>query len=237
MAQKIQTLEHAFVEEIRDLYDAEKQLTRSLPKMAKAASSDQLRDAFQEHLEVTKGQVARLEQVFQMLDEKARSKPCKGMKGLVEEGREHIQTDAQAHIKDLALIGAAQKVEHYEISGYGTVRTMARQIGRKDVAELLEETLKEEEATDKRLTQVAKALYKDARNAGEMGDGSSGAEGRSTARGAAGNRAFEGRAASSRSASRERATGGRMSSRGGTGGSMDVQRADIDLMEDEDMEG
>src|SRR5947209_19610602 len=131
MAQKIATLEQAFVEEIRDLYDAEKQLTRSLPKMAKACSSEELKAAFKEHLEVTKGQVARIEQVFQMLDQKARSKPCKGMKGLIEEGQEQLETDAQAHVKDLMLIGAAQKVEHYEISGYGTARTMAQQMGQK----------------------------------------------------------------------------------------------------------
>ena len=156
---KIETLEQVLVEEIRDLYDAEKQLTRALPKMAKAASSEKLRAAFTEHLEVTKGQVARLEQVFEMLDQKARSKACKAMKGLIEEGQEQIESNTDAELKDLTLIGAAQKVEHYEISGYGTVRTMAQQIGRKDVAQLLEETLKEEEETDKKLTQVAKALY------------------------------------------------------------------------------
>jgi ferritin-like metal-binding protein YciE len=166
MAQKIETLEQALVEEIRDLYDAEKQLTRSLPKMAKAANSEQLRAAFMEHLEVTKGQVARLEQVFELLEQKARSKPCKAMKGLTEEGKEHIETNAEAQIKDLGLIGAARKVEHYEIAGYGTVRTMAQQLGRKDVAQLLEKTLKEEEATDKKLAQVAKVLYKDTQRAG-----------------------------------------------------------------------
>ena len=110
MAQKIATLEQAFVEEIRDLYDAEKQLTRSLPKMAKASSSEELRNAFREHLEVTKGQVQRLEQVFQMLDQRARSKPCKGMKGLIEEGQEQMESNAEPNVKDLALIGAAQKV-------------------------------------------------------------------------------------------------------------------------------
>jgi ferritin-like metal-binding protein YciE len=160
---KIETLEQVLVEEIRDLYDAEKQLTRALPKMAKAANSEELRAAFTEHLEVTKGQVARLEQVFEMLEQKARGKACKAMKGLIEEGQEQIESSTGAELKDLTLIGAAQKVEHYEISGYGTVRTMAQQIGRKDVAQLLEETLKEEEETDKKLTQVAKALYLEAR--------------------------------------------------------------------------
>ena len=181
---KIQTLEQSFVEEIRDLYDAEKQLTRSLPKMAKAAASAELRNAFREHLEVTKGQVSRLEQVFEMMEQRARSKPCKAMKGLIEEGQEHIEADAEDNLKDLALIGAAQKVEHYEISGYGSVRTMAQQLGRKDVAQLLEETLKEEEETDKKLTQVAKTLYKGALQGGEAeagrtGSGRSASSGRS----------------------------------------------------------
>jgi len=235
MAQKIQTLEQAFVEEIRDLYDAEKQLTRSLPKMAKGSSSEQLRDAFREHLEVTKGQVARLEQVFEMLDQKARSKPCKAMKGLIEEGQEQLETGAQAHVKDLMLIGAAQKVEHYEISGYGTARTMAQQMGQKEVAGLLEETLKEEETTDKKLTQLAKVLYKDAQRAGEMGGGGSGAEGRSTVRGGATNRSSEGKAASGRSSNRGRATGGRMSERGGSRGSVDTRAEEtVDVGEDEE---
>jgi ferritin-like metal-binding protein YciE len=156
-AQKIATLEQAFVEEIRDLYDAEKQLTRALPKMAKASSSEELRNAFREHLEVTKGQVERLEQVFQMLDQKARSKPCKGMKGLIEEGQEQNEANAEPNVKDVSLIGAAQKVEHCEISGYGTVRTMAQQLNRKDVANLLEETLKEEEQP----TRSSRRLPKD----------------------------------------------------------------------------
>lgn len=162
---KPQTLQDAFVEEIRDLYDAEKQLVRALPKMAKAANSEELRDAFREHLEVTKGQVQRLEQIFEMMEQRARSKPCKGMKGLVEEGQEIIEEGGEESIADLALIGAAQKVEHYEISGYGTVRTFAQALGRKDVAQLLDQTLKEEEATDKKLTTIAKSLYKEAHRA------------------------------------------------------------------------
>lgn len=163
MATKTQTLEDAFIEEIRDLYDAEKQIVKSLPKMAKAADSEELRAAFQEHLEVTKEQVSRLEQVFEMLDQKARSKPCKGMKGLLEEGQEIItEKKSDGPLMDLELIGAAQKVEHYEISGYGTVRTFAQQMGNKEVAQLLDQTLKEEEQTDKKLTQIAKVLYKEA---------------------------------------------------------------------------
>lgn len=213
MAQKIATLEQAFVEEIRDLYDAEKQLTRSLPKMAKASSSEELRNAFREHLEVTKGQVARLEQVFQMMDQKARSKPCKGMKGLIEEGQEQMEANAEPNVKDLALIGAAQKVEHYEISGYGTVRTMAQQLNRKDVASLLEETLKEEEATDKKLTQVAKALYKESQRA-ERSSGMESGRG-SSSRG----RSSGGRGSSSSSRSRSSAA---------------VADNDLDLLEEDE---
>jgi ferritin-like metal-binding protein YciE len=163
---RVRTLEQAFVEEIRDLYDAEKQLTRALPKLAKGANSEDLREAFREHLEVTKGQVARLEQVFEMIDQKARSKTCKAMRGLVEEGQEQLETEAQDVVKDLLLIGAAQKVEHYEISGYGTARTMAQQLGQPEAAGLLEETLKEEEMTDKKLTQIAKVLYRDVKKDG-----------------------------------------------------------------------
>lgn len=174
---KTQTMQSAFVEEIRDLYDAEKQLVRALPKMAKAASSEELREAFQEHLQVTKEQVARLEEVFEKISEKPRSKACRAMKGLVEEGQEIIAEDTEEHLHDLALIGAAQKIEHYEIAGYGTVRTFAQAMGNKEVAQLLEQTLKEEEATDKKLTQIAKSLYKAAqkteRNSGNAGNGRS----------------------------------------------------------------
>jgi ferritin-like metal-binding protein YciE len=167
---KTQTLEDAFVEQIRDLYDAEKQLVRALPKMAKAANSAELKAGFQEHLEQTKGQVARLEQIFEMLGQRARSKPCKAMKGLIEEGQEIIQEDAEENLHDLALIGAAQKVEHYEIAGYGTVRTFAQAMGNKDAAQLLDQTLKEEEATDKKLTQIAKSLYKEAQRTERLGE-------------------------------------------------------------------
>lgn len=161
---KTQTLEDAFVEEIRDLYDAEKQLVRALPKMAKAASSEELKSAFQEHLEQTKGQVQRLEQIFELLDQKARSKPCKGMRGLIEEGQETIEESQEEHLHDLSLIAAAQKVEHYEISGYGTVRTFAQVMGNKEAVQLLDQTLKEEEAADKKLSQIARSLYKEAQH-------------------------------------------------------------------------
>lgn len=184
MPAKPQTLEDAFVEEIRDLYDAEKQLIKALPKMAKAAHAEELRDAFREHLEVTKTQAQRLEQIFEMLGQKARSKPCKGMKGLIEEGQELIEEDsgAEEHIADLDLIAAAQKVEHYEISGYGTARTFAQAIGQKDAAQLLDETAKEEGETDKKLTQLARSLYKQAYRA-ERSGGSYAGNGRSRSTG------------------------------------------------------
>ncbi|HUS08614.1 MAG TPA: ferritin-like domain-containing protein [Bryobacteraceae bacterium] len=163
----MESLKELLTEEIRDLYDAEKQLVKALPRFAKAASNQELRAAFTEHLEVTKGQVARLEQVFELLGEKTKSKPCKAMKGLLEEGREILQEDAEEALLDSAMIGAAQKVEHYEISGYGTARTLARAIGSKEAAQLLDETLKEEADADKKLTQIALRILKEAqRSAG-----------------------------------------------------------------------
>lgn len=153
---RLTTLEDLLVEELKDLFDAENQLTRALPKMAKAATAPELKEAFQEHLEVTRQQVDRLTQVFGELGKPAKGKRCEAMKGLITEGQELIQQDIEPELLDAGLIGAAQKVEHYEMAGYGTVRTMARILGHKDVAQLLETTLKEEDATDKKLTQIAR---------------------------------------------------------------------------------
>ncbi len=163
----IETLDKLLEEQIKDLYDAEKQLTKALPKMAKAASDQELKDAFTEHLEQTKGQVARLEEVFGQLGVKPKSKPCAAMKGLIEEGSEIIGEDAEGPIKDLMLIAAGQKVEHYEISGYGTVRTIAEQIGNQEVADLLRETEEEEAETDKKLTEIAARLMEEASEGAE----------------------------------------------------------------------
>jgi ferritin-like metal-binding protein YciE len=154
----IQTLDELLVEEIRDLCDAEKQLTKALPRMAKAATSQTLKTAFTEHLEQTKGHVARLESVFETLGERARGKTCAAMKGLIGEGQEQTQEDAEGDMMDLMLIAAAQKVEHYEISGYGTVRAIAETIGNNDVAALLRQTEDEESETDSRLTGIAVEL-------------------------------------------------------------------------------
>ena len=158
---KIESLEELFVEELKDLYHAEKQLVKALPKMAKAATSEELRTAFTDHLEQTKNHVLRLEQVFETVDEKAKAKVCKGMQGLIEEGQETIAEDALEQLADLGLIAAAQKVEHYEISGYGTMRTFAQILGNQEAVGLLSETLKEEEAADKLLSGISQSLLKE----------------------------------------------------------------------------
>ena len=158
---KIERLEQLLQEELRDIYDAEKQLVKALPKMAKAARSDELKEAITEHLEVTKGQVERLEQVFTLLGVKAQGKSCAGMKGLIEEGQEQVELDALDPLKDSAIIGAAQRVEHYEIAAYGTARTFAEKLGLDEVAELLQETISEEEEADEKLTEVSEGLLED----------------------------------------------------------------------------
>jgi ferritin-like metal-binding protein YciE len=152
---KLSSLQELLVEEMKDLYDAEHQLTKALPKMAKAATNPQLQNAFNAHLSETEGHIRRLEQAFDALGEKASRKSCKAMKGLVEEGGEVIEENADPEVKDAALITAAQKVEHYEIAGYGSVRTFAQELGLNDVATLLQQNLDEEGAADKKLTKIA----------------------------------------------------------------------------------
>jgi ferritin-like metal-binding protein YciE len=158
-----ETLEQLLEESLKDLYDAEKQLVKALPKMAKAATNADLKAAFTDHLEQTKGHQQRLEQVFEHLGVKAKSKPCAAMKGLIEEGSEQIGEDAEGPIKDLMLIVAAQKVEHYEISGYGSVRTLAEAIGNEDVVDLLQQTEDEESEADQKLTEIASTLIEESR--------------------------------------------------------------------------
>jgi len=155
---KIQTLEDLFLEEIKDLYHAEGQLVKALPKMAKAAKSPELKSAFQSHLEQTKGHVERLTQVFAEIGKPAKGKTCVAMKGLIEEGSELISEDAEPHVKDAGLIVAAQKVEHYEIASYGSMCVFADLLGLKAAKKLLGQTLAEEEAADKKLTQLAEGL-------------------------------------------------------------------------------
>lgn len=155
----IDSIDTLLTEELKDIYDAEKQITKALPKMAKAASSPELRQAFEEHLEITKKQISRLEEVFELLDEKAGSRPCAGMKGLLQEGEEVMKEDVDEEVlHDAAIIGAAQKVEHYEIAAYGTVRTFAQMLGNDQVVELLEQTLEEEKEADRKLTEISETL-------------------------------------------------------------------------------
>jgi ferritin-like metal-binding protein YciE len=154
---KLNSMDDLLIHELRDLYNAEKQLTKALPKMAKAASSDALREAFESHLEETKGHVERLERAFEELGKAARGHTCKAMQGLVEEGSEVIELDTDDSIRDAALIGAAQRVEHYEMAGYGTARNFAQLLGHDEVARLLEETLEEEKAADEKLTELAQS--------------------------------------------------------------------------------
>ena len=151
----VKTVQDLFVQELRDIYHAEKQLTRALPKMAKAATSDKLKQAFQNHLEETKGQIERLEQIFESLDLRTRGKPCEAMQGLVEEGKEVMEEVKEPEVLDAALIVSAQKVEHYEIASYGSLRTLAESLGHKDAAKLLDQTLAEEKKTDELLNKLA----------------------------------------------------------------------------------
>jgi ferritin-like metal-binding protein YciE len=164
---KLSTPRDLLVEEIKDLYSAETQLLKALPKMAKAAESEELRSAFETHLEQTKTHAQRLEQIMEDLDESPKGKRCKAMEGLIEEGKEVMEEDAVPVILDLGLITAAQKVEHYEIAGYGCARTLAELAGEKEVASVLQETLDEEGETDKLLTEIAMGLNLEAVGAAE----------------------------------------------------------------------
>ena len=163
------TLQELLVEELQDLLHAENQLVKALPKMAKAANDEDLRGAFQEHLEQTKSHVERLTEAFDLLGEKAKGKPCKGMAGLIQEGQEIITEGKEKDDipADLALIAAAQKVEHYEIAAYGSVLAIAERMERKDIVKLLEKTLQEEEKTDQLLTELASPLLERAEQMGE----------------------------------------------------------------------
>ena len=148
-------MQDLLIEELRDIYHAEKQLTRALPKMARAASNEQLKQAFTQHLEETQGQIERLEQVFEKLDTRTRGKHCHAMEGLIEEAKEIMEMGLAPELQDVALIAAAQKVEHYEIAGYGTLHALAQSAGLDEVAQLLEQTLNEEKKTDELLNKLA----------------------------------------------------------------------------------
>ena len=152
------TLKEVFLDELADIYHAEKQLTKALPKMMKAAQSDELREVLEAHLDQTEGQIDRLDHVFAAVDEKVKSKTCKGMQGIVEEGDEMIKENRNTPGIDAVIIAAAQKVEHYEIASYGTLAAWAERMGNDEAAKLLHETLREEKEADERLTDIAESL-------------------------------------------------------------------------------
>jgi len=161
----VSNLDELFLHHLKDTYDAEKQLAKALPKLAKAAGSEELKAAFTAHAEQTAVQIERLEQIFEMLDKPARGKKCMGMQGLVEEGKEVMEEDSPESVMDAGLIAAAQKAEHYEIAAYGTMATYAKMLGMKDALRLLKETLSEEKATDEKLSALAAAINFEAQNA------------------------------------------------------------------------
>ncbi|MEO6969908.1 MAG: ferritin-like domain-containing protein [Chthoniobacterales bacterium] len=166
---KLDSLRTLWIEEMRDLYNAENQLLKALPKMAKKATTPELKKAFESHLEETRTHVERLEEIFAKLGKKPSGKTCKAMKGLVEEGSEMMAEDGPASVIDAGLIAAAQRVEHYEMAGYGVVRTFASVLGEDDAQETLQETLDEEGAADKTLTEIAEGLVnEDAEDEGEL---------------------------------------------------------------------
>jgi ferritin-like metal-binding protein YciE len=155
---KVETLHDLYIKELNDLYDAENQIVKALPKMIEATNSAQLRSALSEHLEQTRQQVARLEHVFRLHGEEAEGEKCKGMSGIIDEGKDIMDYDDNPDVLDAGIISAAQRVEHYEMAAYGTVRTWAEQMGHTEAAALLQRTLDEEGEADKRLTQIAMNL-------------------------------------------------------------------------------
>ena len=155
---ELNTLKDLYIHELKDLYSAEKQLTKALPKMAKAASNEELAEGFETHLSETEEHVSRLEQILQSHDQTTRGPKCKGMEGLLEEGKEMMEEDAEDEVRDAGLISAAQRVEHYEMAGYGCARTYAEMIGDEEGAELLQQTLDEESATNQKLTDLAQSV-------------------------------------------------------------------------------
>jgi ferritin-like metal-binding protein YciE len=168
--ESLENLNDLFIDELRDLYDAEKQLTKALPLMAQAAKSDQLRQGFEQHLQQTREQIERLDNIFEGLGEKPEGKSCKAMAGLVAEAKEMLDEDADPDVMDSALIVAAQKVEHYEIAGYGSVRTFAKVLGYSDAEKLLDKTLREEAMTDEKLNVLASQINERAKRADEAND-------------------------------------------------------------------
>jgi ferritin-like metal-binding protein YciE len=161
----VATIEDLYLNELRDLYSAEKQITKALPKMAKAASAPALRTAFESHLEQTQGHVERLEKIFEMLEKRGTGKTCEGMKGVIAEGAEVISEMKKGPVRDAGLISAAQRVEHYEMAGYGTVRSLAQLLGKPSMVKLLDQILEEEKETDQKLTHLSGSIHEEAQGA------------------------------------------------------------------------
>jgi ferritin-like metal-binding protein YciE len=161
----IDSMEKLFVDELRDLYSAETQITKALPKLAKASSSNELRAAFEHHLKETEEQVKRLDQIFETLGESPKGETCEGIKGVIEEGEKMLKATQEGPVRDEALISAAQRVEHYEMAGYGTVRTYAERLGKQQVVQLLERTLQEEKNADRKLTECSNTVHRQVRRA------------------------------------------------------------------------
>jgi len=173
---KEKTFEDFFVDELKDLYSAEKQITQALPKMIKAASSEELKEALQNHLEETEEQISRLDQIGKSMGKSLTGKKCKAMEGLIEEGKEVMEEDMKPAVMDVALICAGQKVEHYEIASYGCALTYAKLLGEDEAAELLEETLEEEKNADETLSDIAENLNVEALNEAGEGEDNEGQE-------------------------------------------------------------
>ena len=206
---EMESLHELYVDELKDLYSAEKQIVKALPKMVKNATNPELKEAFSNHLDETEGHVQRLEKIFQMLGEKAGGKKCKGMEGLIEEEKELLEEDAAEEVLDAGLISKAQHVEHYEMAGYGTVRTYAEQLGFADQAKLLQQTLDEEGKANELLTQIAESSVNLDAETGSEEEESTSRSDRQV----------------SRSVATEGARGRGTSGRGGRGGSRTTSRA------------
>jgi len=200
----VATAEELFVEELKDIYSAEKQAVKAYPRLTKAVQSEELKEAMQEHLEQTKGQVERLERIFEILDKRSSGKTCEGMKGLVQEAQSLVEEIENGPVLDAAIIGALQRVEHYEIAAYGTVATLAEAMGQEEVKELLGETLEEEKETDERLTQVAQSVNSEALSESENEEEGSEGENASSSNGS-GRRS--GSRGTSRSSSKSKSSG------------------------------
>ena len=158
----VSSMQELLIDELKDIYSAEKQITRALPKMAKATTSEELKQAFQSHLEEPQGQIERLDKIFEILGKAPRGKTCHGMQGVLEEGSEVIDETEKSPVRDAALISAAQRVEHYEMAAYGAVKAYANILGQKEIVSLLEETLAEEKAADQKLNTIAKSVNSEA---------------------------------------------------------------------------